>query len=303
MSVLAVNYADIVSSGITDWRILDPRTGADRYYPFLNPRSTSVDMKTLGKEDSLKRFHAFDYDLQMKATVPVVRTTANQIKLLDTLSSNQLNQKITLSNGQTISSALATEPYFGFGWELATDSMEDDLHLNITADRYLTRAEFAQILGTAPGNGTLNGSDNLKLMDSATIDDIAPGGISKIEVGQTGTSFTDNIGMLQSAKFSAKLTTKRDTRGRTFRSGGIMISVDAEAAQASNTELLQYPNLDKYQLDWKLTFVNGIVLTLTAGLGFQMEWLADKDADGNTYTKVTGGGIILPSAWDACWSA
>jgi len=303
MSVLAPNIGNIVPSGIREWWFID---SGDSDWGVLKTgiRNSSVSFKAITKSDTLKRDATRAYELSAKADFPCPHTYANLINLLPTLANDSvLLQSLLLVNGQFLSGNSLTGIDAGIKWTLVNDSdLQSDIFVTMEMARRFTRAEITSNLLTSgsPWIISQDHSGTYIAMDAITQDDIAPAGISKIEVGTN--TYTDNLGSISKGVFKAELLmTEPDTIGKPhgFK---IALSVEADALQATNAELIEYSSLDKYQLNVKITFVCGWVLTLTSRLGLEWEWKSDKDADGNSIVHVKAAGNINISEFAALWS-
>jgi len=292
----------ISPAGIASWRIKDLTRPDAAYCAFLTPRDGSIVFSTLGVADAYNRTRNHAYQIIATAKVPIVRTQASMLDLLGTIGKQEIAHAITLQTGDAFESALDTaNPSWGFKWKMVSDpSLDSDWYLEITADRKMTRTAAELIFTDTPvATGEPNASDTLYAMRAIAVTDIAPAGITKVEVG---TSYGDVVEFVRNGRFTAELLTTQDDLGR---SHGFAIKCDfeAECMQADlGQEFDDIIDTGVAVASTRLTFANGSVFTGAASLGFSFEYRNERDANDISVLKLSGSGIVLTSAWAGLWS-
>jgi len=299
---LSKTVASITPAGIVTWRIKDLSRPDDAYCAFLPPRDGKLTIQTLGVADSLGRVKNHAFQVTASAKVPIVRTQASMLDLLGTLGRVETAHAITLEDGEAYESALVTaSPAAGFKWKMVSDpSLDSDWYLEIQADRKYNATQIASVWAESPvATGTPNASDTLYAMRAIAVTDIAPAGITKVEVG---TSYGDVVEFVRNGRFTAELLTTQDDLGR---SHGFAIKCDfeAECMQADlGQEFDDIIDTGVAVASTRLTFANGSVFTGAASLGFSFEYRNERDANDISVLKLSGSGIVLTSAWAGLWS-
>mgnify|MGYP001283766417 FL=1 len=297
--------ANVLVSGVASWGISDT-TAADTGYsliPYL--RNGKITITSLQTNNSYGQPVPYAYELAGSAEFPAMRTAANFLDLLEKLATDQIEHKITLINGQIISSkpGTSTPSPTGFGtkWKVVSDKdMDGDMFVEISISRKLTVAEYTQILTTAnaPATGT---SITFTNITSLTRADIVPAGIASVELGVASAgTYLDDITNLQNGKFTAELLATKDSHGQDM---GFAIKIDfsVDAMETIEAELLKWDDIATRANECKITFINGLVLSLPAQLGITTQVVIDKDMDGINTLKVSGSGIVLIANWDTYW--
>jgi hypothetical protein len=300
---LARTRANIEISGLSSWKIRE--VGGDGYSPLsqIYLRDGKLAISAMSVNDSFGRNRAgFAWNLEASAKFPVVKTKANLIALLTSLSTLDIEHKILTRSGQYFNSGATSMPSpgnFGTRWRLVSDTdLDSDLYLEVIADCKLTDAQYDLLLASTssnPADGSASTSAFTPLA-SCTAADIAAAGIASIEVG---TSYADNIGIIRNGKFTAELITEKSSQGRSYGCGGVKVNVEAEAMQASASELARYDDVMLAANDWRVTFANGKIFAAAAPMGLTASFQHDKDSDGSSYIKVVGAGVMTPTAFVA----
>jgi len=304
---LAPARSNIKLAAINQWGVSDT-TQSDTGYsaiPYLKNAKASI--KTLATNNSLGQPMPYAYELSGSAQFPAVRTTANMIKLLDALGTDQIEHRIAFVDGRIISSkpGTSTPSPTGFGtkWKLVSDTdMSSEMYVELSIARKLTIAEYTQILtsANAPAFGT---SATFTNMTSLTRADIVPAGLKTVGLGAASAgTYADVMSNIRSTKFSAELLTTMDSHGQ-YVGFAIKIDFDVEGMETSEVELLKWDDIADRANECQLTWSNGLVCSMPTQLGITTEVVVDKDSDDISVIKVSGSGIILPSAWDALWGA
>ena len=142
MAVLTPARANILAGGISSWKLNSTGDASGAYQPVPQLREGKITIDSLSTMDSQKRPIPFAYDLKASVQFFAMRTSANFIKLLDTLLNTVINHKITMINGQIFSSAATSMSPTGFGTELEIVSdkdMNDVMYIQMNISRILTR--------------------------------------------------------------------------------------------------------------------------------------------------------------------
>jgi hypothetical protein len=301
--------SNIKVAGIASWGI-SSTTASDTGYsliPYL--QNGKVEIKTLQTNNSLGQPVPYGYELSASAQFPAVKTTANFIKILHHLASDQIEHKITLINGQIISSnpGTSTPSPTGFGtkWRIVSDKdMDGNMYTEISISRRLTAAEYTQILTTAnaPATGTSATFTNFLNLTRA---DIVPAGISSVALGAASAgTYADVISNLRNGKFTAELLCTKDSRGQDM-GYAVKVDFDIEGMETAETELygtVKWEDIVMRANECKITFANTMVISLPTQLGITVSVVVDKDSDDIAFLRISGSGIIVASAFDALWT-
>jgi len=299
---LAPARANVLVAGVASWGISDT-TASDTGYslvPYL--REGKVTIQSLSTPNSYGQPMVYGYELSGSVKFPAIRTAANFIDLLEKLSTDQIEHKITLINGQIISSNPGTSTMspsgFGTSWTLTSDKdMDGDMFVEMTISRRLTIAEYTKILTTAnaPATGTSTTFTNITTLTRA---DIVPAGIATVELGAASAgTYADDISNIRNGKFTAKLLTTKDSHGQDM-GYAIQIDFDIECMETLEAELLKWDDIVTRANECRITFINGLVVSLPAQLGITTTVTVDKDMDDIAVLKVMGSGKILIANWD-----
>jgi hypothetical protein len=306
---LAESYTNILAGGLASLKV--KATGDVGYYAFLPPISHNVSIEGVGDADEYLRKRSHAYLFKSEVDVPVLKTQANMLDLLPLMSGIKMQSKYTGISGQIINSnpTAIVESGFGFKWRLIIDSgVNKSIILKIMQDRGLTKADRELILtaASAEGDGSQDVGDDLNPMKPVNMlnADIAPSGVLKVEVGLTGTTYTDVISKIRNAKFEAELLTGApDECGRSISNGQVKIDFSCDAMQSAQSELLLYDNLETAALDIKVTFLSTWVATMVDRLGMQSSYVIGKDVNDDNIVKIACSGSIPLSVWaSSMWS-
>lgn len=306
---LVPSRANVLADGVSSWKIIDT-TDADAAYhllPFL--RTGKVNIDSLSTKDGQGRPVVFAYEIKGSAQFPAVKTEANFVKLFDTLASKLIDHKITLNNGQVISSnpGTSTMSPTGFGLKLKLISeadMDKDMYCEMSIHRRLTVAEYTKITtsANAPADGTDPGTDVLHNLDSLTRTDIVPAGISTFACDATGGSYADVVSNLRNAKFSMELLCTKDSRSDFAVGFAWKTMLSLEGLETKEAELQKWPGIATRANESKITFINGMIATFPTQLGISNAYAAEKDTEDVAVMKINGEGIILNASMDGIWS-
>jgi hypothetical protein len=304
---LAPARTNIKLAAVNQWGVSDTTQSDTGYSAIPYLKNAKVNIKTIETNNSLGQPMPFAYELAGSAQFPAVRTTANFVKLLDSLGNDLIEHRIVFVDGRIISSkpGTSTPSPTGFGtkWKLVSDSdMSSEMYAEISIARKLTLAEYTQIL-TSANAPTFGTSATFTNFTSLTRADIVPSGLANVKLGAANAgSYLDVMSNVRSTKFSAELLTTMDSRGQ-YVGFAIKIDFDIECMETSEVELLKWPAIVDRANECQLNWANGLACSLPNQLGITTEVIADKDSNDISVLKVQGSGIIIPSAWDALWSA
>ena len=296
--IISSTRSNVNMSGMASWKV---RPNGETEFMSLGPvRNGKAVEKTLFTKDSKGREIPYAVQLEFEAEMLYTGSLVNIVELLDDLGSLDLDQQITMNNGITWDSYLLTQKFFGFEWELVSDKDRDDARfIKIKADRIIKIGELDTVHGVVTA-GSTDADSVLLALKSLTRGDVVPAGINSIEFSADG-SFENNFGTIRNGKVTCKLLTTKDSMGRST-GYGIEIVIDAEALQASATEIGVLDTLAGTDWNYKITLADGRIMSLTAVLGMAWEHHLDKDSDDVSFIKITASGRILFSAWNGIWT-
>lgn len=304
---LARVRADGQISGLKYWGIQGP--APDAGYCALSKnyiKNGKINLKTLdgGKPDSYGRPRATSWGLEILGDVPVVKTLANMISMLDSLSQADISHYIVTRSGRYFNSAATgLQGTFGMKWSLVADkSMDDNMYLHLEARRNLTFAEYTLLMASAVANpaiGTPGVSDTFKGLESQTLSDVATSGLRSITLG----AGVDEIGVKEKGTFKAELKTTLDDDGQDIGDEAVLVTMEVNAKQTAAAETTRYNTLIVTENVWTIGFASGLLFTPPAGgLGLMVEYHHDNDSDKNAFIKASAVGILTPAEFVAGWS-
>ena len=310
MAVLTPARANILAGGISSWKLNSTGDASGAYQPVPQLREGKITIDSLSTMDSQKRPIPFAYDLKASVQFFAMRTSANFIKLLDTLLNTVINHKITMINGQIFSSAATSMSPTGFGTELEIVSdkdMNDVMYIQMNISRILTPAEYNlfSTSAAAPVDGSGTAGDALYNLSLLTRADVVPAGISEIDFGIRGAgTYIDHVTSLSNGKFNAKAVVVKDGRGQSIgHSWDIKFS--CEGMETIEAQLQAWKTIATRDNEAKVTFINGLVATFPTQIGVIPSYASEKDSDGIAMMKISGAGFIPNSSgtMDGIWGA
>jgi hypothetical protein len=297
---------NILPAGISEWAITDSTPTADvGYVAIPHLRNGKVTFDPLTVKNTKQQPLQYGYNAKMSAEFMATRTTANFIALLDSLSTQLVDHRITLNGGQVISSAPSTgtpsPTGFGMGWRLVSDKDFDDImFIEMTASRMISQTDFNAIIdSTYKIDTAANSADTFYNTSLLARTDIVPAGLTQFECGASG-SYGDIISNLRNGKFTASLLTTRPSNPVGY---GIDIQFELESMETTEAELTKWKTILERANYSKVTFANGMTCALDLNAGITMNWTSEKDFDDITFLKIAGGGRILTTAFSALFSA
>lgn len=314
---LVPSLANVLTDGIATWKIKDSTDADVGYYALPTPRKSNLTIDSLTTLDKTLQIISVSYILKASMEFMGVRTSIDFIKILPLFSSKLIEHKIELIDGGRIISSAPTGATpmspTGFGtikWKLTSDKdMDDAMVVSLSIQRKLTKAEYNLILTSSltPADGSSTPGDIFHVLTSLTLADVVPAGLAKIELGVAAAgTYLDDIDNFRKGVFDAELMPTEDNRGM-FRAGAIQLTLDAESLETTEAELLKWDDIQFRKNEARITFINGLICTLpnTAndGIGVKTTLNVVKDMDDSSFLKVVGGGRVLPSQWNALWSA
>ena len=302
---LALNLADINLSGLESWKI---KVAADGGYAALSKvyiKEGKLDLLTLNDgPDSFARDRAVaGCEFSASAKFPVVKTKANMIALLPALCTQPILHKIKTRSGQYFNSAATSLPgTYGTKWILVSDTAADkNMHLQVDVKHRYSDAERTLLLASGTSNPAdgAPASDVFILLESMTHADVAVAGVRTIELGP---SYSDNMGEIRNAKFTAESQASENSVGAWSYDGGIKLTLECEAKQTAATELTRYGALGLLLNDWRITFICGLILAGSGIMGLGWNLKHDKDSNGSAFVKISATGIVPASSFAALWT-
>ena len=228
----------------------------------------------------------------------MVTAKAGFLEKLDSVGSGDINFIITDVDAQTYSSGSITVPVIGMKWTFVNDKdMDGERYVQFNVDRSLTQAEFAQLIGAPPADGTPNVVDTLYTLGQQTAADIFPAGFSTVQIQKTGET-AELLGDVMEGKLTMELLTVQDSRQRAVGYAA-QFAVDVKIMQASSTELALWDDVVINKNNVIITLVDGTIFTFTNQVGVKFIYTSDKDSDGIKFIHLTGTGVVLLTAIDA----
>lgn len=310
---LAKNKANIFVSGMAAFGIQKTTTDAG----FCNlmtvyGKKGIVTIKELdgGAPDTYGRPRPASYGFEAMVDVPVVKTVANQLALLQALSEDEIEGQITTRAGGSASipryfssAATGLPGTWGFKWKVIADkSMDDNMYLHVEARRKYTEAEYLLLLAssvTNPVPGTPGVSDTFKTLLSMTGSDVATSGIRSITLG----SGADEVGVKEGGKFTAELITTLDDDGEDTTDNTVKITLEVNAKQTGDAEMTRWNTVSFALNTWVVTFASGLIWTPNlSNLGLITEYHHDNDSNKNQFIKATAVGYVTPKQFCDGWS-
>ena len=214
-----------------------------------------------------------------------------------------------LRAGDILSTTNETHPI------IIVSSVTDDTHFEATS--VLTDDESGITLSinewknflyaTVPADGTPTVSDILYALNSLTRSMIYPGGVRRIWVREKSSGgWTHEFGKVNKFSLTVEGLGERDQEGRT-QTNRAKFDLSFNMMQSSQTEeLVDLQTIANQENDFRIEFVDGMMLTLDdpSNLGIEFELHNDQDGTGNQFIAVKGSGIVslLGSTFANLWS-
>ena len=280
----------ILPDGIATWKF---KSGDDvGHYSFGELRDAKINPRSLFDKDSYGRERA--YGIQVDASAKVLNTHKTTVlELLGSLGTESTHHIIT---------AINTQDYYGtFGltWRLVCEGELASRYLEVFADGMLlmdhaSYEDWATFLPASPTPGTPNSGDLFYTRDSGAGTGRVPAAFYSVALNVAGDS--EDVGKVQDTRL---IVTGMGTKDQYGRSIVTRIGILCEfTMQQTSTELaLMASAAADAQVGYTITLADGAVLALPTQLGFHFDHQLATDSTGIALIKVTGSGMILPSAW------
>ena len=285
-----LDYTHIKPGGIKSWKI---KSGTDVGHYSLGPLSDAkVNVKTLFDPDSYMRQRPFG--VEVLATGKNFNTSKSTVlEHLGKLGITSINHIIESINGQKYSGQL------GFYWRLVCEGgMAKRRYLEVFADGrilidHATYDDLGVLLAAAPSEGAPTGGDALTGWD-ATAASIVPAAFKGVAINVSGSS--EDVGSIKNEKLIVSGVSSQDNYGRSTVQK-IQVDCEFEMRQTS-LELAYMTNAAQADtIGYSITLADGAVIALPSSLGFHFEHDTQPSMNDDVFIKVTGGGMVLPSAW------
>lgn len=306
MPVLGKTKANILQAGIKKayLKYTSPAGVADPAYhllPFI--KNGKVSFKYYLDKDTSQ----VDYPISgiLTGSLDCLATNkTNLLKILDSMALGQMDFLLMETNDPTGAanawqSAALTPPYVGLKWKFVCDGAVDKTRfVTFSFNRKLLLSDLANLIKVAPIIGT-PAADVLLPLDSLVRGDMIPAGFQSVTCSIAGGGgATDNFGYIRTSKLEVELLVD-DTEEYGISQGyGVHVKLDFESMQRAAADITQLNVIAQRANDWKITLMDGTVVTLTSAIGFHADILNDKDSNGIVYSKVGGEGIIPISSLD-----
>jgi len=262
-----------------------------------------IQVNTFSQNDSLAQPIAFGAELNASAKIFNTDKT-NVLKTLDKLSTRVINHVINTRGQGTYTSNGLTIPSFGMKWKFVCDADSNKArYVELTATRRVVATDITTLLTTAaPSYGTAVSTDDLYALNSLARSGIIPAGFRTFEICATYNGTFQDVGVIKNGKLVIELLTSQDSLGQEV-GYGMKIDVEVEAMQASATELAQMQALATQATYFKITLLDGTIVTLgnatNQQIGINWSVISDKDSTGEATIKMVGSGIVQSTELDA----
>lgn len=287
-----LDMSHIKPDGIATWKF---KSGDDAgHYSFGDLRDAKIAVKTLTELDSYQRQRPFA--IQVDASAKTLNTDkATVLEKLGLLGTESMNQIITAINGRNYSGTL------GMHWRFVCEGgMSKSRYLEVFADGILMLAhasyeDLATLLTASPTPGTPTGTDLFTAWGGATAARV-PAGFKSVSMEVSGDS--EPIGSIKNERLIITGVSSKDN----FEMSSVqklMIECEFEMRQSSTELELMSTVAEDAGPGYAITLADGAAVALTTQLGFHFEHELATDMKGDAIIKVSGGGMILPSAWAA----
>jgi hypothetical protein len=281
----------VLTDGLSTWKI--KRGTEDKHYSLGVLQDGKLVLSLLTEDDTLKRPRGIS--VKVDASAKCLNTDkTNLLPILHLLGNGSFDHQITGLNAKTFSGSL------GLTWKFVSDAdLDKARYLQVNADGIILIDSSAQAdltdLFAAPaadsGEGT---TDTIKGLASLA-SDYTPAGIVKFEVRPAADETFEEIGPIRKGKFTAESLAYKDEHQRSFlRNIEQTIEIDCLATSAEFAFLKSSINLD-----YKITFTDGMVMTFNDVMGTAWEAHLDTDSDDVEFIKFTAKGRIAPTSWAA----
>jgi len=265
--------------------------------PYLRDGQANVkSLHTLG-ETGRENPHSMEFAASFKSRA--TKTVANHIELIDSLAGLDVDWQITARDtGVHFDSSLLTPGFFGCRMRfVAEGGYESDRYIEYILDRYLLKTEQPTLMGTV--TASTPDTNAIDTLASLTLADIVPAAIRQIEFGEG--SYSELLANIRKAKFVLETMGDRDDLGRT-RSTLAKISLEAECLQASITEAALLDDYSDDDMDWRVTFCDGLVATMDSKIGYGHDFNLIADPEKDNFIKFFASGTILLSDIDGIFA-
>jgi hypothetical protein len=252
-------------------------------------------LNLITEDDTLKRPRGIS--VKVDATAKCLDTDkTNMIPILHLLGNGNFDHQITGLNGKTFCGQL------GLVWKLVSDAdMDKARYLQVTGDGIIlvdssiASTDLTDLLASPSADTGTGSSDTIKGLASLS-GAYVPAGITKLEVrAAADTGAFEEIGPIRKGKFTAEALPYKDEHQRSYmRNIEQTLEVECLATSAEFAFLK-----DSINLDYKITFTDGLVITFDNSMGTAWEAHLDSDSDDVEYIKFTAKGRIAPTSWAA----
>jgi len=272
------------------------------FYNISNLYDGKIEVKTMSQDDSFAQPLAFGAEIN--ATAKMFNTDkTNVLKTLDQLSTRTINHVINTRGSGSIQTNGLAIPTGGTKWKFVCDADSNKVrYIELNLTRKIDATEITALLTTAaPSYGTAVSTDALYTFNSLARTGIIPAGFRSFEICATYNGTFQDIGNIKNGKLIIELLTSTDSLGREV-GYAMKIDVEVEGMQASATELAQLQALATQATYFKITLLDGTVVTLgnvtNQQLGINWAFTTDKDSTGEAYIKFVGSGIVQSTELD-----
>lgn len=271
------------------------------YYALPFIRAGIASIKTFEFLDSVGREYPFAGMLHIEAECTATHKT-NMLKMLDALATNQIDVYGLGVSTQNYFTEGLTPAFAGLKWSFICDgSVDKHRFVKFEFSRGLQTSEFDAVLSlSSPTLGTPATSDVLYALNSLVRADIIPAGFKSVTCSAAGGGgATDNFGLIRNGKLTMELLV--DSTEMYLRAQGYLVhfAYEFEMMQTANSELIQLDTIATRENDFKITLMDGTVVTLTSQAGVTFDHQNNKDSTDIAFTKFLGSGTIPMGSLDA----
>lgn len=287
---LGVDLSRIKPGGIASWKF---KSGDDTgHYSFGPMRDAKVQAKTLFDVDPYGRQRPFA--LQVDASGKTLNTSKTTVlEKIGLLGTESMNQIITSVHSQKFSGTL------GMHWRFVCEGgMARSRYLEVFADGQLlidhaSYEDLATLLAASPTEGTPAGTDLFDGWNADTVSRV-PAAFKSVAMEVSGDS--EDVGSIRNERLIVTGVSSPDNYGRSSVQK-IRIEVEFDMRQVSSELALMSTIAGDAGPGYTITLADGAVLALPTQAGFHFEHDVMPSMDDEAFIKVTGSGLILPSAW------
>jgi hypothetical protein len=271
----------------------------------------ATNLPALFQSDTFLRTPPFGHDVIVKFNS--LQASLTEIELLDDLIAYQpLKVAAVFVDYATGNKMCIVSNDLGISWRLVSDGTFNKFRfIEYTFQGAIAANQLTALFADEPADGTPGGSEKLNGFGQVEAPSRRkPNGFSKIEIRVKGETSYSDLGTFRDEKFEFSTLTETFEKKRP-RTHGIKGTIDAVLGQTTATERDLIEAINTNICEFKITLLDGVILTLSDSNNVRFTAHAGWDASGHV-DKTRGiplhiEGTILdfatpPTVWNGLWS-